>query len=186
MAVLKRTRIGGVLLATGLWLSLSAGAEGAPTALEAAVKANYLYKFAPFVTWPAAAFTAPTSPFSICLTGEDPFGRVLDDAVQGQSIDEHPIAVRRLGASESIAGCHVLFAGASPTQSPADALRAVAGTPVLTVTDQNLGGSGGMIQFVLQGGKVRFSIDAGAAEANGVQISSKLLQLAVSVRKAAK
>jgi len=186
VAVLKLTRIGVAFLASGLWLAVSAGAQGAPTALEAAVKANYLYKFAPFVTWPAAAFATPTSPFSICVAGPDPFGRVLDDAVQGQTIDEHPITVRRLSASESIAGCHVLFAGASPTQSPTDALKAAAGAPVLTVTDQNLGGSGGMIQFVLQGGKVRFSIDAGAAEASGVQISSKLLQLAVSVRKAAK
>src|ERR1700756_4784994 len=46
--------------------------------LEYAVKAAYLYKFTPFVEWPASAFAGPGSPFNVCVLGDDPFGPALD------------------------------------------------------------------------------------------------------------
>jgi hypothetical protein len=171
------------LLASILWLTAAPGAKAQGTALEFAVKATYLYKFAPFVEWPPHAFPTAASPFNICVLGDDPFGVVLDHAVEGQRVGEHPIVVRRLPAAEPGMSCHVLFAGGSATQSPADMVRAVTGQPVLTVTDQASGSSGGIIQFILQDGRVRFAIDAAAAQASGVPISSKLLALALSVRR---
>jgi len=45
----------------------------AEEALDAAVKATYLYKLAPFVDWPPASFPAPDSPFDLCIVGDDPF-----------------------------------------------------------------------------------------------------------------
>lgn len=173
-------------LSAGLWLGAAATAGAQSASLEYAVKANYLYKFTPFVEWPARAYASPTSPFAICVAGQDPFGPLLDRAVQGQQVDGHPIVVRRLAVAEPGAGCHMLFAGHSSRQSTAQMLSALAGQPVLTVTDQAAKGAGGMIQFVLQDGRVRFAIDAKAAAAGGLTISSKLLGLAVSVRTALK
>ena len=52
--------------------------------------------------------------------------------------------------------------------------------PVLTVADT--GGfldHGGIINFVLEGSKVRFEISQEAAERAGIKISSKLMRLAV-------
>jgi hypothetical protein len=43
-----------------------------------------------------------------------------------------------------------------------------------------------MIRFVLQQGRVRFDVDAAAAAASGLVISSKLQALAVSRRGAAR
>jgi hypothetical protein len=40
-----------------------------------------------------------------------------------------------------------------------------------------------MIEFVLDHGRVRFDVDTGAADRAGLQISSKLLALAVAVRR---
>jgi len=70
-------------------------------------------------------------------------------------------------------------------QSLAQALQAVDGAPVLTVTDEGARGPGrgGIVRLLLDGGKVRFSIDAGQADRNGVAISSKLLALAVEVKR---
>jgi len=62
-------------------------------------------------------------------------------------------------------------------------LKAVDGRPVLTVSELGHGDPGGVIQFVLRDGRVRFDIDPAAATANGVTISSKLLDLAISQRK---
>ena len=157
----------------------------ADTTLETAVKANFLYKFGPFVEWPPRAFPAPNSPLVICLAGEDPFGSVLDDAVRGQAMAGRPVIVRRLTSTQAVGACHILFVGRSKGQGEAF-LKAALGQPVLTVTDQSRGVSGGIIQFVLKDGRVRFDIDADAAQAAGIPISSKLLGLAVSVRRTAR
>ena len=149
--------------------------------LETAVKASYLYKFAPFVQWPPRAFASASSPLHICVIGADPFERTLEAVVRGQQVQGRDIAIVHMDSlnAQSAASCHILFVGKPVGQSTGDALHAAEGLPVLTVTDMSQGVSGGMIQFVLRHGRVRFTIDAAAAGAAGVQISSKLLTLAV-------
>jgi hypothetical protein len=156
----------------------AAAAVGAQATLEYAVKASYLYKFAPFVGWPPRAFANARAPFRICVIGEDPFGPVLDQVIRGQRVGGHPVAVLRMTLATRGMGCHILFAGGSERQSSADMLTLVQGEPVLTVTDRRDAG-GSMIQFVMQGNRVRFTVDAVMAQASGLPISSKLLQLAV-------
>ena len=150
--------------------------------LERAVKATYLWKFAPFIEWPASAFKSPDSPFAICLLGSNPFGNVLDEAVAGQRILGRPISIRHLSTVSGNSGCQILFDAGSPEQSIAAGLKAVQGAPVLTVTDsQDNGGPKGIINFVIEEGHVRFEINDATASANGLTISSKLLSLAVAV-----
>jgi len=177
---LRRTGWAAGLALVGLVAS-GAAASAPAGATESAVKATYLYKFAPFVEWPASAFPTPSSPFYLCVLGEDPFNGVLDQAVNGQFVDEHPVAVRRLRSGEVASGCHILYLGASPGKSPADAIRDLRGAPVLTVSDRSLGVRGAIIQFIVQAGHVRFSIDPAAAAAHRVTISSKLMRLAIAV-----
>lgn len=149
--------------------------------LEYAVKANFLYKFAPFVVWPPQAFAGDTVPFVICVAGADPFGGALDAATQGQRIGSHPIAIRRLPRLDGTGGCHVVFAGGSRVQSAAAMVQAVAHRPVLTVADDRQGASGSIIRFVVRGGRVRFIINRAAAGMAGITVSSKLLDLAIGV-----
>jgi hypothetical protein len=166
-----------------LCLSAAAPAQAQPNALELAVKATYLYKLAPFVTWPATALAGPGTPLTICVQGVDPFGAVLDRAISGQAVAGHPVAVRRVARLEAGSGCQIAYVGGGAGQSQAQALQALEGAPVLTVTDDARGGPPGIVNLVLNGGKVRFAIDASQAEANGVAISSKLLALAVAVKR---
>lgn len=175
--LLRAASLGLMLVATTL---PQPGRANAPSPLEQAVKASYLFKFAPFVEWPPAAFTSGDKTFLICVAGEDPFGSVLDDVVRGQRMANRPVRVRRLGASGSPAGCHMLFAGRSAETDYAP-FAPLAGQPVLTVSDHNGGPTGAMIQFVMQAGRVRFQIDDGAARACRLKISSKLLALAIAV-----
>lgn len=175
MAPLRRIAVGLALVA-----SLAGSARAAPLPLEYAVKASYLYKFAPFVQWPPAAFETPGTPLTICVAGQDPFGPALAEAVRGQRVNGRPIVVRRIEAVRPDLACQILFISGGDTK---DALQAVAHEPVLTVTDRNRGGAGGMIQFVMVSGRVRFMIDLAAAQNSGIAISSKLLGLAVSVNR---
>jgi hypothetical protein len=163
-------------------VALGSAVQAQTASVEYAVKATYLYKFAPFVEWPASAFPSPSSPFYLCVLGSDPFGPTLDAAVSGQRVDAHPVQVVRLQKVEAASRCHVLYLGASRAQSAAEALAAVRGKPVLTVGEQAGAAPGAVIRFVLKQNRVRFDIDTGAAAANGMAISSRLLALANSVK----
>lgn len=172
----------GVCLSLTVLLFSQAGMTTAPASLERAVKASFLFKFAPFVEWPPAAFTTSDRNFMICVIGEDPFGTVLNEVVRGQKIRERPVSVRRLGPTGNTTGCHILYAGRSSDAGYAP-FAALTGQPVLTVSDHGSGPSGAMIDFVMQSGRVRFQIDDSAARANGLRISSKLLGLALAVNR---
>jgi hypothetical protein len=152
----------------------------AQPSLEYQVKAAYLSKLSPFIDWPAAAFTAPNAPLVICIVGHDPFGAVLDKAVEGMRDRDHPLQVRRLPTPDPEATCHILFA--AETAMAEQAIEQMRARPVVTVTDSGQPVRG-MISFVIAANNVRFDIDAAAAETVGVRFSSKLLALARTVRR---
>ncbi len=179
--MIHRLVLGAIL--TGLLAS--AGVAQSPSALEKAVKASYLAKFGPFVEWPPNVGLAADAPLTLCVVGEDPFGSLLDEAARGQTVNGRPLAVNRMAAvnSDAALACQIMFIGHPTEQSTAETRQAVAGLPVLTVTDPAHGVSGGMIQFVLQRGRVRFQVDQARASRHGLHISAKLLALAVKVER---
>ena len=164
-------------------LALHAAPAHAETALEREVKATYLYKLAPFVDWPLRAFASPSAPVVICIVGDDPFGPTLDQAVEGKTRGARPIVARRLERAGADSGCHIMYLAGSRQQSVAEALHAVEGDAVLTVTDSEPAERRGMVNFVRQENRVRFEIDEASARQCGVAISAKLLELAVAVRR---
>jgi hypothetical protein len=173
-----------ILLAVLLVIAISPWAQAADSnALELAVKATYLYKFEPFITWPNEAFTAPDSPFNLCIVGTDPFGTLIDQAVGGQHFGDHPIAVQRLPAATPDSHCQMLYIGTQDAHAIMQQFVALHGLPVLTVTDSvDESAAKGVINFVVADNKVRFEIDADAAGRAGISISSKLLSLALPAR----
>jgi hypothetical protein len=146
------------------------------TSLEYPVKANYLVRFAAFAQWPGAAFAATDSPLVICVVGQDPFGAGLDRAAAGQMANGRPVIVRR-PAGSTLAGCHIAYLGRGavlPPQRPAG---------VLLVTDDAVSGQRGAIHFVVTRARVRFHIDQRIARSAGVELNSRLLNLALSVQE---
>lgn len=162
-------------------LSLFTAPLFAQAGVEYAVKATYLYKFVPFVEWPAGTFASPVDPFVICIAGTDAVSDLVDEAVKGQRVGGHAIEVVHLSATRMAdARCQLLYIAEHGAQA-ATTLERVRGKPVLTVTD-DARDAHGIANFVVQGNRVRFEIDQNAAAENGLAISSKLLDLAVRVR----
>jgi hypothetical protein len=187
LASLKRSLAFGVFTAASLACTLAAAADP-PSAegggLELEVKATYLYKFAPFISWPVSVYARTRAPLVICVQGHDPFGPVLDRAAGGRRVGTHPVMVRRLERIGAGSGCHIVYLAGGPAQSRLEALQVLEGEPVLTVTDEARGAPArGIVHLLRKRGKVRFSIDTGQAEEHGVAISSKLLALAVEVKR---
>ena len=168
------------LLAVAILLGLSCAPLHADVSLEYAVKAAYLPKFIPFITWPESAFASPAAPFTICVVGQNRFEDRLDKAAAEAHSGEHPVQVRHLAAPEP--GCQLVFltAGADAAQVQG-ALEGARGHPVVTVIDSGLKAHG-VISFVIQDNHVRFDIDDALAADGGLTISSKLLGLAHAVK----
>jgi hypothetical protein len=149
---------------------------------EYQVKAAYLLNFARFVEWPPSAFAAAEAPLTICILGEDPFQTTLDRLIADETVDGHRLAVRRLQREPVTAGCHVLYVAASESDQ-AKLLRGME-REVLTVGEgDSFLRAGGMLAFVMEGRRIRFSINLAAANRSDVKLSSKLLNVAKSVVK---
>jgi hypothetical protein len=148
------------------------------------VKATYLYNFARFVEWPASA-AAKDGPFAICLLGEDPFGHALDAVLEGESINGKAVAARRVAKPQDAANCRVLFISMSEESRLKEILASLDKASVLTVSDiPEFSRRGGMIQFVLVGDRIRFEVNLASAEDAGLSLSSELLKVATTVRRA--
>lgn len=159
------------------------GLAGIPPALAAGpseyqVKAVFLFNFSQFVAWPAQAFAAADTPFSICIVGEDPFGAGLEATVRGENVQGHPLVIRRYphpGALES--GCHIVFIGDSSVAQLEKILKGLDDQAILTVSDiDHSAERGAMIQFANEHNRLRLIINIAAAKAAGLTISSKLLR----------
>jgi hypothetical protein len=141
---------------------------------EYQVKAAFIFNFAKFVAWP----DAPGTPIVIGIAGEDPFGELLDNAVRGKTAAGRSIEVRRLGENDDLRGCSILFVSSSEKRRAADLIRR-AGDGVLTIGDlPQFTQDGGIVRFFLENNRVRFQINAKAAERSGLKIHSQLLSLA--------
>lgn len=150
------------------------------TAAEALVKAAYIDKLPQFVHWPASAL-APGF-FVLCVIGQSQSEQLLDRAVAGDSVQQHPIVVRRLDVFSSDTRCQMIFIDSEPVETVVQVLAAVRGKPVLTITNGEIDqGAVGIVNFIVMDGQVRFQVDRAEARRSGLDISSKLLGVAAGI-----
>jgi hypothetical protein len=183
MPLLMR-RLAMVLAATTLSFTPAIAATSAPAVTqEYDLKAAFLFNFAQFVEWPAQAFASPTAPIVIGVLGEDPFGSGLDEIVEGETVHEHPLVIRRYHSIAQIDSCQILFISLSESARLDQVLKALGHRSVLTVGEaRDFTDRSGMIGFDLVQRRVRLRINLVAATDAGLTISSKLLRQAQIVR----
>lgn len=151
-------------------------AETAPPA-EYQLKAVFLFNFAQFVEWPARAFRDAEAPLVIGVLGDDPFGPYLDELVSDEKVGRRPLQVLRFKRVDEVGACHILFVSASELNALPPTLQALKGRSILTVSDmEGFNRYGGIVRFVVEGGKIRLRINLAAAKACELNISSKILR----------
>jgi hypothetical protein len=150
---------------------------------EYQVKAAYLVNFAKFAGWPKSVLHSAEA-FPICILGNDPFGPDLNAALAGEAIDGLPLRAIRITSAEEVTGCRVLFISSSKEKQLKTILADLDNSGVLTVSDiPQFASRGGMIEFVLEGNRVRFEINLDAVARAGLSLSSELLRVAAVVRR---
>jgi hypothetical protein len=171
-----RARTASFVLAGSLACGMGAAAQSSG---EYDVKAAYLYNFAKFVEWPPESFPSRDAPFAICLLGHDPFGRALDDIVEGERIQGRSLVVRRLKGWDEAELCHILFVSSSVQEDFDELLGGHTFRRTLAVGDvPSFLTAGGHISFFLEGSSVRFAIHRDNVARTDLKISSKLMRVA--------
>ena len=162
-----------VVLATG-----SEARAQTATTKEYKVKATYLFNFAQFVEWPAAVFGDATAPIVIGVLGDDEFGPFLDQLVQGEKVKGRLLIVKRSRKIDELQGCHILFISKSEEARLTAILALLESSSILTVGEiEGFAQRGGIINFFLEGEKLRFEINPEAADRCGLKIRAQLLSL---------
>lgn len=180
-ARLIRHGVAACLLATALAPAPARAAEDG-LVLERRVKAAFLFRFASYVEWPAAAFPRTDTPLTIGVLGDERFARELGRLVAGKRFGDREVVVVRLQPFESAAGVHVLFVAHGETPRLRELLAAARPAHTLVVTEADAGlAHGGMINFVLSEGRVRFQVFLPAVSRAGLALHSGLLAVAHTV-----
>ena len=133
-----------------------------------------LLNFAKLVEWPK-----PWRPYFIVgVIGRDPFGYVLDETIDGRSVNGRPLMLRKLVNLEDAGDCDLVFIGMSKRTPARDVVGAVKSHPVLTVSElPGFLGVGGMIRIFEEEGRVRFELNAAAAESANLHFRSQMLDM---------
>lgn len=147
--------------------------------LEYQVKAAFIYNFIAFTQWPGSADSA----INLCLYGEDYFGNEIDK-LQNKTVGARPIKVIRVGNSNQLQQCQAVFFSKSVNNNLADLINSLENYPILTLADTpNAISRGIIINMNLVNEKIMFEINLATARKSGLDISSKLLQLAAKVHQ---
>jgi hypothetical protein len=150
-------------------------------AIERQVKAAYLYKFGSYVEWPERTFAAENH-VRIGIIGANALADELSQTVVGRVINGRQISVHKLKPGDSISGFHILFISGLSSERQVEIINSLKGQPTLTITESEQGlAQGGMINFVIVGGKLRFEVAPKTAQQGSLNISARLLAAAVKV-----
>ncbi len=165
------------LIAMLLWSTLGT-AYGAVRS-EYEVKAAFLYNFTRFITWsePSEEMTGLT----ICVFGRNPFGDVLQQ-LNGRVSQGRALKLDFPASLQEIDRCQVLFVGADKARALAEITDFAHARQILTISEiPDFVEEGGIIGYVKEGNVIRFEINLLAAQKSGLQINSRLLELALRV-----
>jgi len=177
-SVWSRHTIGIVLV----WLITAYGFAQGNKPTDYQVKAAYLYNFGRFVEWPPSSVKSDS--FVVCVLGRDPFGSTLDNALAGESISGRHLVAKRISNPQESNGCQIVFLSSAEGENLKQLFESLDKEAVLTVSDiPQFSKRGGMIQFVMDGQRVRFEVNLAATQHAGLVLSSELLKVASAVRK---
>jgi hypothetical protein len=170
-------RIGALIALVLLPWPAGAAQDVAPPSLKAA----FLYNFAKFAEWPKDDAGAP---LTLCVLHDQASEDALAQLVTGTSINGRSVLVSRSvsPSRDRLKGCHLLYIADADLHAQDGVLAELRGLPMLTVGNGGpFARHGGVVGLLVEGNRMRFAINADAAQRSGVRLSSKLLSLATIV-----
>ncbi|HIJ89432.1 MAG: YfiR family protein [Desulfobulbaceae bacterium] len=167
-----------LFLLVSLLLLTPQSARAAGDFAEYEVKAGFLFNFFNFITLPAAASTQ--RPMLLVVLDTGPVGASIAEALGNETVLGRPLKVLTSENPDDARQADMVFVPAAYPGKPLPIPAALSGRPIITVGESpDFLNTGGIINFVRQGNKIRFEINPQAAQRAGLKISSQLLRLAI-------
>jgi hypothetical protein len=148
---------------------------------EYQVKAVFLYNLINFVEWPEPSFQIAEPFFTIGILGPNPFGRELVHTVANETVHDRTIRIVHYTDPAELdqQPCQLLFVTIGLDQVWPELCSRLANRSILTVSDQiGFVDQGGMVNLLTTGNRIQLEINLDNARQAGLNISSKLLNLA--------
>jgi hypothetical protein len=146
-----------------------------------AVEAAYLRNFAQYVNWPVETFANDLDPWHICVLGDDPFGELLENTLQGRSVKDRPFSILRTHKISDLDHCQIVYIAYMISMSRRAAIAELKNQPILTVSDApEFLQEGGIIRFDIRD-YVQININLDQARSASLNIQTKMLEVSNEV-----
>lgn len=151
---------------------------------EREVRAAYLFNFARFAEWPAAAFSSPSAPIQACVVGAaDPFDGALA-GYDGRMIGARPLKIRHAQLPAAAGDCHLVYVSEGDAVRLPALRQAIGAFPALVVGESEaLIDRGAMVAFRPADRRLAFIVNLAALRRADIRLPAQLLRLAAEVRE---
>jgi hypothetical protein len=146
---------------------------------EHEIHAAMLFNFIKYVQWPDEASAGD---FVVGVMGEDNVFNTLKAWYDGKPKGAKKYVIKKLSTAEEAASCHVVYLGKSKSKEFENIKNAIAGKPVLTVTDgSGLGQKGSCINFRVIDGKLKWELNQATFTSSNLKVSGQLASMSILI-----
>lgn len=160
-------------------LAIGSPAETIHDVSERQLKAEMIVRMLRLVGWPAPA--SPATPLAVTVIGDSALAEALRTAAAGQRVEGRVLVVAQVPTLAQLPASPspVVVLAASQRASAPALSRALDQQAVLTIGEgEGMGVAGLVIGVYVDGDRIRFDANTGAASRAGLSLSSHLLRLA--------
>lgn len=145
---------------------------------EYELKAAVLYHIIEYVDWPSGALSNNPPSIQIGLLGDIPYPAALE-VLNGKTIQQRKLVVKRISDPREALNCQVLFIGASEKPRLPQILGELENRPILTVSEiEGFAEREGMVNLVAGPNRIVMEINREVAGRARLKFSSQVLKLA--------
>ncbi len=142
------------------------------------VLAGFIINMLSFVEWPEGSFPEKNSPIKVAVLNRQDLYLSMADMVENKR-GKQKIEIRKVSDTKGLEKFNVVFISHENLKGASAIIKRLTHRPTLIVGDmKGFAETGGMINFYLNKGRVRFEINPVASKKAGLKISSELLKLA--------
>jgi hypothetical protein len=143
------------------------------------IKSAYIYNFITFVVW-----SPEKKSITIGIIGENKFTKVLASKLSAQKVKNIPLTIIEFTEDQDYSNCDVIYTTNDLQTNPEIVLEKIKGKSILSIGEMDdFCLKGGIINFIEgNNGNYFFEINQSRAIEEKIQISSKLLKLAIQIK----
>ena len=136
----------------------------------------YIYNFTKYIQWPSTG-----AEFNISILGNQPEAEGAFKAMaEAKSGGGKQFKVKVVKSASELSSCDILFIPSNYSTMAGDAVKKLAGTNTLVITEkEGMIAQGSGINFIMVDNKLKFELSKSNLDKAGLKVSSQLLQMAI-------